>query len=175
MNETLIFGQYARQIAEDLPVWEQVLHYCRPKHVIELGTGNGAFSMWVLLHCIQSGARFTTFDIRKMNRVTKLAHQINLLNHFVQCDVLKNPIPVKTTIIDTKGKALLFCDNGDKLLEVRLYAPVLRPGDILAVHDWGSEVGLADIPDDFMPLPYEAEGGVTRFFEKRVPPLSEAV
>lgn len=31
---------------------------------------------------------------------------------------------------------LIYCDNGDKPLEVRRYAPILRVGDIIMTHDY---------------------------------------
>ena len=33
--------------------------------------------------------------------------------------------------------AIIYCDGGDKPKELGLYAPLARPGDIVAVHDYG--------------------------------------
>lgn len=35
--------------------------------------------------------------------------------------------------------ALIFCDGGDKPKELKLYAPLLRPGDVLLGHDYHNE------------------------------------
>jgi hypothetical protein len=32
--------------------------------------------------------------------------------------------------------AMIYCDNGEKAMEFPFYAPVLRPGDVIAVHDY---------------------------------------
>lgn len=52
------------------------------------------------------------------------------------------------------GRAMIYCDGGDKKREAALYWPVLRPGDLLGVHDYsddpaaiGPEVYPADVSD----------------------------
>ena len=44
---------------------------------------------------------------------------------------------------------MLFCENGHKIKEVQTYAPSLRQGDYLAVHDLGTEIHPSDIPQGF--------------------------
>lgn len=47
--------------------------------------------------------------------------------------------------------SLIFCDGGDKPHELRLYAPLLRSGDILVGHDYRNEYmddALWGLPDD---------------------------
>lgn len=49
----------------------------------------------------------------------------------------------------TDGPALLLCDGGDKPRELRMYAALLRPGDVLLGHDYHNEyvdAAIADIP-----------------------------
>jgi hypothetical protein len=55
---------------------------------------------------------------------------------------------------DWPGKIFLYCDGGDKIREAHLYWPLLRPGDLLGVHDYsddpaaiGPEVYKADVAD----------------------------
>lgn len=46
--------------------------------------------------------------------------------------------------------ALIICDGGDKPKELKLYAPLLRPGDVLIGHDYHNEyddAALEDMPD----------------------------
>jgi len=42
-------------------------------------------------------------------------------------------------------RKLLFCDNGDKKREINLFGPLLKPGDVLAAHDFGTEWKLKDV------------------------------
>ena len=37
-------------------------------------------------------------------------------------------------------KTYIFCDGGNKLRELNLYARLLKSGDRIAVHDWGIEI-----------------------------------
>ena len=39
---------------------------------------------------------------------------------------------------------LLFCDAGNKPQEFQTFVPQLTAGDIVAVHDWGTEFGEGD-------------------------------
>lgn len=43
------------------------------------------------------------------------------------------------------GPCLIFCDGGDKPKELHLYAPLLRPGDVLMGHDYHNEYGDAEL------------------------------
>jgi len=40
---------------------------------------------------------------------------------------------------------LRSCGSGNKPLEMQTFAPMLRTGDYVAVHDWGTEIGYDDI------------------------------
>ena len=42
----------------------------------------------------------------------------------------------------SEGKTMYYCDGGDKILEINLYASVLKAGDVIACHDYfdGQEV-----------------------------------
>lgn len=54
--------------------------------------------------------------------------------------------------------ALIFCDGGDKPKELRLYAPLLRRGDVLAGHDYHNEYvddALVGLPDDLIRLTHD--------------------
>ena len=42
-------------------------------------------------------------------------------------------------------KTFIFCDGGDKIKEFNTYAPLLKSGDCIAVHDWNHEISMGDI------------------------------
>lgn len=58
---------------------------------------------------------------------------------------------IKNWIHRSAGPALVYCDGGDKPKEFGLYAPVIRPGDFIAAHDWDyggytkAEIGPDDV------------------------------
>ena len=47
----------------------------------------------------------------------------------------------------SSNPALIYCDNGDKPRELKTYSKILRHGDLIAAHDFGSEYNESDIPD----------------------------
>lgn len=47
------------------------------------------------------------------------------------------------------GPVIIFCDGGNKPRELSLYAPLIRPGDVLIGHDYHNEYGEEAI--DSMP------------------------
>jgi len=50
--------------------------------------------------------------------------------------------PVKQHIMENiaEFKTFMFCDGGDKVKEFNTYAPLLKSGDRIAVHDWNQEI-----------------------------------
>jgi cephalosporin hydroxylase len=44
-------------------------------------------------------------------------------------------------------KTYIFCDGGDKAREFNMYAPLLKQGDRIAVHDWNMEVRMEQLTE----------------------------
>ena len=67
----------------------------------------------------------------------------------IEADALAEPT-LRTVLhwIEQRRPVLVYCDDGDKPKEVQLYAPILRPGDVLGVHDLGSEIQESDLPTE---------------------------
>jgi len=48
--------------------------------------------------------------------------------------------------VHTRGSpAVIYCDNGEKRKEVIIYEPILRSGDFIYAHDYGTEILDEDI------------------------------
>lgn len=62
-------------------------------------------------------------------------------------DCLSNDVKsrVSTAIQSTGGKAFVLCDNGNKPAEIDAYAPLIRPGDYIAAHDYPNEIKDDDL------------------------------
>jgi hypothetical protein len=150
LRGTTVLGD-AMQAPEDLEAWEAFLADTRPRAVLELGTASGAFARW-----LNRRVRwFKTLDVQKPRRRTP---------GFIALDVLGRPDDVRALIGQAPRPFVLYCDDGNKPLEVELFAPSLRSGDFLAVHDLGTEVFTQDIPPGFAEL---LAAGLTGFYEKR--------
>jgi hypothetical protein len=44
------------------------------------------------------------------------------------------------TLCEGNNRKILYCDNGNKVQEVITYGHLLRSGDLMGVHDWGTEI-----------------------------------
>jgi hypothetical protein len=81
----------------------------------------------------------------------------------MRLDVWGRPAKVHDLIKKAPRPFVLYCDDGNKQLEVETFGPSLRPGDYLAVHDVGTEF----FPEQ-MPAGYEEQllHGLTGFYRK---------
>jgi hypothetical protein len=141
----------AAQYEADQEAWQQFFDSVRPKAILELGTGTGVFSRWLAEHV----EWFVTLDIEEPQPGTP---------GFRRLSVWDDEPEILALIGQAPRPFVLFCDNGDKPLEIRKYAPAVRVGDFVAVHDVGTEVSLErDIPPW---LAVVRTGGLTVFCRK---------
>jgi cephalosporin hydroxylase len=136
----------------DIFTMEVLLVHARPRTIIELGTGSGAFSAYLAAWCYMSGARFFTFDTHRKGSATKRVNYraLALIRRLGGSFHARNVFAPSTVsriarLANEPGVTLIYCDNGDKAMELRTYAPLLKEGDFLGVHDYGSEVFPADV------------------------------
>lgn len=100
------------------------------------------------------------------DRVT--LHQVNLLSF------RKGENKQLVGLLRDERRKLLYCDNGNKQLEVNTYSKYLNKGDLLGIHDWNIEVhwrGVRKALLDFKSHPINRENEknriLSRFFIKR--------
>lgn len=148
-RNTSFLGTRVMQRWVDFLVWEKLLN----KHeelrcIIELGTYNGAFSIYLLLQCLQRQMHFATFDKYAYASIsaTAVTKALQLEAYFHHEDVFKEGKETIRSILNARSMhpLLLFCDNGNKKQEFKTFAPMLSQGDILGVHDWTEEFGPID-------------------------------
>lgn len=106
-----------------------------PDVVIELGTKNGGFTE-VLYDATSDDTTIYSYDHMKLQR--SLIFRPNV--HFIISDILYKADPEIIDILESDEKILLYCDNGNKQREFELYTQYLKKGDMLGVHDWGTEI-----------------------------------
>ena len=150
----------------DLAAWEEFLQAYDVQTLIELGTEHGGMSTFLLCQSLARGIIFETWDIENRVKLNPLMAQLHFYSYVRHGDVLKQDV-IKSFRF---RPLMLFCDDGNKIAEVRKYAPMLQPGDFLAVHDWDVEIGPNDINGlPLRPLPLfecQKRGSLTRFFER---------
>jgi predicted O-methyltransferase YrrM len=136
----------------DLALWERVFEqHPGLRCVVELGTFEGGMSLFLLAQCRQRGIGFVTVDRRRPDAAYgRLGQALGLDAHTWAGDIWGGDAQalLKGVLEDNNAHPLLlYCDNGDKRREFAHFLPLLRQGDLIAVHDWGTEFG----PDDALP------------------------
>ena len=145
-------GRPMGQTFAALHVFEKVFLEYPFKQLIEFGTWKGGLSMYFLLYCLSENAKFTTYDTLKLpayiddNKKDILRHVLHFDKYFKNKDIFKEKKNIVNSI-QSAGRTFLFCDGGDKQLEFNTFAPLLKQDDIIAVHDWNTEIFLSQIID----------------------------
>jgi hypothetical protein len=143
-------GAQISQAWRDLPLWEQFFNRHLFQGLIELGTWRGGMAAFLAMQCKARNIRFATIDSKA--HILENREIIEFLDgSCLTMDVFN--LELISGVIQAMPKPLLlFCDNGDKRREVRDIAPLLKPDDFVAVHDWNSEIGADDIPAHWNPI-----------------------
>ena len=138
---------------------QSLVRRIRPSVIVELGTYMGGLTL--ALHDAWPKAELHSFDVKNVPGEIVSSFPGSARRewfgphvHFYADSVLGTPHNFVREVLARPGRALLYCDNGDKAAEVNTYGPMLKRGDVLGVHDWLSEVWYAQIErvlKDFLP------------------------
>jgi hypothetical protein len=178
-TDTWFLGVQTIQYAIDFYIWEMLFHdYPDIERVVELGTAWGGLSMLLGLHALQLGADFVSYDngdcFEHWSTDGPYAWDTPVgelfSNSFRIGDVFGEYLDEIKETVALPGRTLLVCDGGNKRLEYKTFAPLLKPGDIVTVHDWAAEIFEEDIDYDLTPQIMTdmcgVLGSLTRFFMK---------
>ncbi len=149
---------------------KKIIGYYNPEIIIELGTGHGG--MTYLFHKTLPDSIVYSFNIDQRHLQNEKVFGENVI--FYSEDLLKKPNETVINILKQNGTKFLYCDNGDKIKEVKYYSKYLNIGDILGVHDWNKEIFYDDVKDElsgFFPIKhdqFESLGFSSRFWIKDI-------
>ena len=128
----------------DLGAIAHILQTAQIGSIVEIGVEHGGLGAYLEGYCYYTGGRYLGVDIT-----------LNALHPKVREDMAGIQIEQhdawSAATVERVGRwiaadsrpALIICDGGDKPRELHLYAPLLRPGDVLIGHDYGNEYGDA--------------------------------
>jgi hypothetical protein len=129
-----------------------------PEVFIELGTFMGGITL--AIHEEFPDLEIHSFDIVPEN----LGHNISFFNgdkvKFYTEDIIKNENQVLVSLLKKlkEVKKILYCDNGNKEDEIKIYSKFLSKGDLAGCHDWVFEVNPKNIKDSLINFePYDLE------------------
>lgn len=159
-------------------IWEKFFTRFKDhiKRFIEFGCDQGNTSVYFALWCMNMEAKYIGFDSKNSHHYsdTPVKRCVKLLDSMVIGNGYKKEDQIRK-IIQKKGMCVIFTDCVDKPWEFRTFAPMLKAGDILAVHDWGRAIKDEWVEEDMKKLKpyellYEEErtyfNTLTRFFRK---------
>lgn len=132
-------GIRAAQILSDYYLWESILNDTpKAKSIVELGTFEGGFSLYLAAQARARGLTFRTYDIISPARD---------IPGFIQLDIFAEKEAIGQYLVQNHP-FILFCDGGNKARELRIFSQYLCPDSIILVHDWMEEIFPEDIPDN---------------------------
>jgi cephalosporin hydroxylase len=101
--------------------------------IIEIGTYFGALTLF-LHRYKRSDCELISYDTdTSLNKIpVKESIDTRQGNYFDEKIVNE----IKNLMLDTSKRVLLLCDGGYKEYEFRTFAPFLKPGDVIMVHDY---------------------------------------
>jgi cephalosporin hydroxylase len=133
----------------DIALWERVIPLVNPAGIVELGTYLGGLSTYLALQARQRGIDFWTFDNQARPALhNRMVKQAGVMRAFNRVDVFSDVglASIRAIVDDARNHPLLFlCDDGNKPQELASFAPLLWPGDVVGVHDWGAEITNRDL------------------------------
>ncbi len=116
--------------------WALAILRHRPAMVIEIGTDKGGFSNLLSSFVAGYGGEFHTMDVKFGGDTAKYPLYGNATFHQWNCFEHINEMRV---LMQRAGQCFLLCDGGDKKREFNFFADFLKPGDVIAAHDWRGE------------------------------------
>jgi hypothetical protein len=139
--------------------FEQYIRENKFEYVVELGSCHGALSLYLGNYAsVTEQFLFHTFEMfpddawnnRTINGGGHWFEKLEKISPYMKSfklDVLGQEAKdiIKAGI--GQYKTLIICDNGQKRREFRNYAPMLKSGDKIIVHDWMEEIFPKDVTD----------------------------
>ncbi len=132
-NKAKYWGVTLKQVSGVLETFDLFFKKEKFDQIIEIGTGNGAFTLFIANHASKMGASVITFDIKDPEPSIK--EELKKLNvEVVKQDINEN-IEIEEKI-KYDGRCLILNDGGLKVPQFVRFAKLIKPNDILLTHDY---------------------------------------
>ena len=116
--------------------WMLAIKVHKPRIVIEIGTCKGGLSNLLSSVTASYGGEFHTMDIVTGGEKNKYPLYGSASFHLWDCF---EHIEEIRAWIEAPGLVFLLCDGGNKPKEFNTFSDFLKPGDVIAAHDWLDE------------------------------------
>jgi hypothetical protein len=120
-----------------VPAWSFAVEEEQPHTIIEIGTNNGGFTCMLGLMAWRHNCTVHSFDTCKAPNedFLPLSNMLPIKFHQADCFGLYGNLVIED-LIKKPGKVFLLCDGGDKAKEFSHFSTWLKPGDVIAAHDY---------------------------------------
>ena len=136
---------------------------------VEIGTGNGAMSIFLGLHAYIRGGKVFTCDVIRREGLFEAQKMFEVLPiQFCQVGCFSEEgMKMIKEIIGYKP-SFVFCDGADKPEELNTFSRYITLGSIICAHDYGTEIKDKDIDIPWLKFIHRDlwESVETCFFEK---------
>ncbi len=147
-NKEKYHGQVIKQVRGIVSVFDLFFEKEKFDNIIEIGSGNGAFSLYFASKAKDMNCSFTTIDIRPVSSKIK-KELVELGADVLTCDINKNSFI--EDIIREKGRCLILNDGGLKVPQFIRFSKLIKKEDIMLTHDYyknrESEAGIIIMED----------------------------
>lgn len=134
-------------------------HHPGIEGIVEIGTGHGAMTIVLGLWGAKRGIPVLSIDKNAGLHDRWLLSRLNVA--FYQHDEFGKDAQWIIAKVLRDRRVFLVCDGGNKPKEFQMWAPEILPGSVIAVHDWGVEIGPEDVDG------YVEECGLVPFLPKK--------
>ena len=139
---------------------DHVIRDSKIKRIVELGTYKGALSLYLGICGKQNDLPVYTLDVNQVANPStmKTLQALGVFSFRINVFGDVGKVCVQSLIADEP--VYLICDNGNKVAELKTYAPMLPPGSMVSVHDWTHEVHpdeVAGIVKELKLQPYKED------------------
>lgn len=119
------------------------------RRVLEFGTAEGGTAIFFGLNMWRRRNPVQTWDVQERQDPDwfELAKFLGIEFKLGDIFTEESKVQIKE-FIQRPGTTIVFCDNGNKPLEARTFAPFLKSGDILMAHDWNAEIRATDFSEE---------------------------
>jgi cephalosporin hydroxylase len=152
-----------------VPTWSYAMEKHPPKTIVEIGTNNGGFTIALGIHAWRIGTAVHTFDLNEAptNAFAPLTNLLPITFYKADC-FAPETVALIANLIRSPGIVYVFCDGGDKPREFAMFSEYLKPGDVIAGHDYS-------VKEEWWPWreitqeqvePYVSARGLTPFMQE---------
>jgi hypothetical protein len=103
----------------------------KPKNIVEIGTASGGLTHFLSDTCPYS--KIITLETKDFHNYKFKENVKSIIHDSNSKELIEN---VLTPFIHNEGTTIVFCDGGDKVIDFINYAPLIKKGDYICVHDY---------------------------------------